>query len=169
MFGRVRCGLHKSTERGNGTRAGHLRLSGRAGRHHLHPCKRRLTGVSALPHQNPGRPSTGCLGVPEHGRAVQLWTTGSMCQTGGWGHHSPMTPTGDRLSHPGPPRIAPGRHCSFMPVQLLLNRTSFVAKTKARLPSVILDIFNRGSSVFVFVARTFPDRPYSNLGQEDKS
>ena len=149
MCGRVRCGLHKSAELGNGTRAGQPRLSGRAGRRHLHPCQRRLTGVSALPHQNPGRPSTGCLGVPEHGRAVQLWTTGSMCQAGGWIHHSPMTTTRDRLSHSDSSGLASSQRSSFMPVQLLLNRTSFVAKTKAHLPSVILDIFNRGTSVFL--------------------
>ena len=80
-----------------------------------------------------------------------------------------MTPTGNQLSHSGPSKIALGIEAHLMPVQLLLHRASFVAKTKAHLPSVILDIFNRGSSVFVFVARTFPDRLYSNLRQEDKS
>ena len=148
---------------GNGKRAGRLGRSGRAGRHHLHPCEHRLTGVSALPHQNPGRPSTGCLGVPDHGWAVQLWTPGALCQEGDWVHHSPMTTTADRLSHPGPPSIAPGRRCSFNARSTPIKQGPFAAKTKARLPvsssTLVPDVLNRGSSqgrnpasfVFVFV------------------
>ena len=86
--------MHQSTEPGNGTPPAQLGRSGRAGRHHLHPCKRRLTGVSALPHQNPGRSGTRGLGLPKHGRTVQLWPSGSMCQKGNCAHHSPMTTTG---------------------------------------------------------------------------
>ncbi len=78
-----------------------------------------------------------------------------MCQEGGWVHHSLMTTTADRLSYSGRPRIALGRHCSFMPVHHPLNRSSFVAKTKARRPSVILDILNWGSAMFLSLSLTF--------------
>ena len=140
MRGCLRCGLHKSAQPGNGKRAGRIGFTCRTGRHHLHPCERWLTGVPALSHQNSGRPSTGCLGVPKHGRAVQLWPSGPMCQKDGWLHHAPITTTGTgfrirvRLT-----RTRPARHSST-PIQSPLNGHSFVARTKARLPSVILDI-----------------------------
>ena len=80
----------------------------------------------------PGGQAPAALAYQSTDGRVQLWTSGSMCQAGGRVHDSPMTTTTDRLSHPGPPRIAPGPalliYARSTPIKQTLNRLSFVAK-----------------------------------------